>query len=109
MNADWSQGSRREELLDDPSKMPLIASLSLPTGRRLRQVSERTIQIFGLVRDHTIRVPYRNLGQRREYEPWVWQSRPLNLSEIAFLVGCTRQAVLKTINKTLGLTHEKRA
>jgi hypothetical protein len=99
-NADWSQGSRREVLIE-PQLLPLVASYSAPAGRRLRPMSERTKQIFGLLRGYSICVPLRNFGVRRAHEHWVWRNRPLNFREIAFLVGCTKQAVVKTVRKTL--------
>jgi len=107
-NQGWSQGSRRE-ILVDTQILPLVASCPAPTGRRLRPASRRTQQIFDLVREYSICVPLRNFGARRVHEPWVWRSRPLNLSEIAFLVGCSRQAVLKAVRNTLELSTVQRA
>lgn len=99
-NQDWREPARRETVFD-PALLPIMESYPTVSGRRLKPPPRRTRVIFALLREHSIRVPMRNVGVNRTVERWVWQSRPLNLSEIAFLVGCSRQAVLKTVNRAL--------
>jgi hypothetical protein len=99
-NEGWSEGEPAEHAGEVET---LSTSLKLADlgGRRLRPEGDRKRVILQLVYRGAIREPYRNRGRARASVTWVWRTRALNLSEIAFLVGCTPQAVRKVVKKVL--------
>lgn len=100
VNGGWSEGEPWE-LLEDVDAVTSDLSLGDLSGRRIRPDSSRKRAILRLVHGGTIRIAYTNRGPNRRNEPLVWRRRPLNLSEIAFLVGCSRQAVVKLLRKMI--------
>ena len=99
-NEGWSEAEPVERSGDIDATATTMR-LSDLAGRRLRSDSDRTRAILQLVYSGSIRELYRNRGRARGRTAWVWRTRALNLSEIAFLVGCTPQAVRKVLQKAL--------
>lgn len=101
-NAGWSEGDelpqhRRVSAEQvDLTNLPPSSAFDF-MGRKARAVSVSRQAALTLLYHFTIRVPYRNRGRRRARMPWVWRSRPLNLSEVAWLVGITPQAVVQGV------------
>lgn len=99
-NDGWSE-CEPAELIEDVDSVVGDLRLGDLASRRIRTDGERKRAILQLIHGYTVRVAYRTSGRLRARSPWVWRRRALNLSEVAFLVGCTPQAVVKTIRKVL--------
>jgi hypothetical protein len=100
MNAGWSEGDPAQ-LVNDVETVAQSTRLSDLSGRRIRPDGDRKRAILGLVYHGRIREAYRNRGPGRNKQPWLWRWRALNLSEIAFLVDCSPQAVRKVLIRVL--------
>lgn len=112
-NADWSEG---EDLADyervsaedvDFSRMNVGSVFD--TGPKLKPVGVVHQKVLALLYHFTIRVPLRNRGQgRRRGKQWSWESRGLNLREVAWLVGIARQTAEWHVRSELQLRYAQR-
>lgn len=92
----------------DVSSVPEENNIFALSGRRARRVTVARQMALVLIDQYKIRVPYRNRGPGRRRQPWVWRSRPLNLSEVAWLVGITPQAVVQAVRFELEIERNQR-
>lgn len=113
-NADWSEGDELPENRRvsaervDVSNLPPSSAFDF-MGRKARTVTVARQKALTLLYHFTIRVPYRNRTRGRTLGvEWRWVSRPLNLSEVAWLVGITPQAVVQGIRFEMEMKHAQR-
>jgi hypothetical protein len=99
-NAGWSQGAD-EQLTENIESFAPSGRLAELQDHALPHVGERTRVVLQLVYGANISIPYRPRGRERYRLEWRWESRPLSLSEIAHLVGCSREAVRRIIHRTI--------
>lgn len=113
-NDGWSQGDELPERRRVSAEQIDITNLPPSSafdfmGRKVRAVSVARQKALTLLYHFTIRVPYRNRGRGRLQQPWVWRSRPLNLSEVAWLVGISPQAVVQGVRFELEINQRQTA
>jgi hypothetical protein len=68
-------------------------------GRAPRPPNPRPQQVVTLLLDYTIREPRRPRGRHRALREWEWISRDLRLTEIAWLVGISVEAVRRILQR----------
>lgn len=113
-NADWSEGDELPERRRVSAEQIDITNLPPSSafefmGRKARVVSVARQKALTLLYHFMIRVPYRNRGRDRLRKPWIWRSRPLNLSEVAWLVGISPQAVVQGVRFELEINRGQTA
>lgn len=112
VNDGWSEGDELPERRCVSADRVDITNVAVSSafefaGQKARTVSVARQKALTLLYHFTIRIPYRSRSRGRLRGTWEWRSRPLNLSEVAWLVGVTPQAVVQGIRYELELKHNQ--